>query len=123
MIYEYLKHPCLLFTFLYLLLLLLLFNRLPPDITGGQGLKKIFRVFFTMNKYKKYIYYNVTFEKKLAIKQIIIQIRDQNGAVFDSLEPQHAVEGAFSGQSGPLSRFRPGSPSWDCCRRRGIRPL
>jgi hypothetical protein len=26
----------------HFLLLLLLFNRLPPDITGGQGLKKHF---------------------------------------------------------------------------------
>ncbi len=31
-----------LFLFDSLLLLLLLFNRLPPDITGGQGLKKHF---------------------------------------------------------------------------------
>jgi hypothetical protein len=28
--------------FLQIFLLLLLFNRLPPDITGGQGLKKHF---------------------------------------------------------------------------------
>jgi hypothetical protein len=28
-------------------LLLLLLNRLPPDITGGQGLKKHFSIFFT----------------------------------------------------------------------------
>jgi hypothetical protein len=28
-----------------LLLLLLLFNRLPPDITGGQGLKSILGFF------------------------------------------------------------------------------
>jgi hypothetical protein len=34
----------------FFLLLLLLFNRLPPDITGGQGLKNIFMVFFTINK-------------------------------------------------------------------------
>jgi hypothetical protein len=29
-------------TYTFLLLLLLLLNRLPPDITGGQGLKKTF---------------------------------------------------------------------------------
>jgi hypothetical protein len=38
------------------LLLLLLFNRLPPDITGGQGLKNIFKVFF----YNKQIIYTIT---------------------------------------------------------------
>jgi hypothetical protein len=32
-------------------LLLLLFNHLPPDITGGQGLKKtILEIFFTVHK-------------------------------------------------------------------------
>jgi hypothetical protein len=30
-------------------LLLLLLNRLPPDITGGQGLKAFFSFFFTKN--------------------------------------------------------------------------
>jgi hypothetical protein len=38
-----------------LLLLLLLFNHLPPDITGGQGLKKTFlSIFFTVQKHNNY---------------------------------------------------------------------
>jgi len=37
------------------LLLLLLFNNLPPDITGGQGLKKTFlSIFFTVQKHNNY---------------------------------------------------------------------
>jgi hypothetical protein len=34
-----------------MLLLLLLLNRLPPDITGGQGLKNIFQFFLTKNTF------------------------------------------------------------------------
>ncbi len=40
-------------------LLLLLLNRLPPDITGGQGLKA-FITFFTENNY-----FTITSNKKL----------------------------------------------------------
>jgi hypothetical protein len=45
-----------------ILLLLLLFNHLPPDITSGQGLKNNFRFFFT--KYTKNIYYIDTMKRK-----------------------------------------------------------